>query len=115
KSVALARVTLRSAARGEPAVAGAVGKEALPSAAMAAELSARNAALLRRSNRTQDRSKIRPAFSLSGAFSVGGWSGGRAPTSSGVNTTGAPSSPGVVPADALAESLSASPGGIVAF
>jgi len=63
----------------------------------------------------QDRSKIRPAFSLAGAFAVGGWSGGRTPTSSGVNTTGAPSSPGLVPADALAESLSASTGGVVAF
>ena len=63
----------------------------------------------------QERSKIRPAFSLAGAFSVGGWSGGRTPTSSGVNTTGAPSSPGLVPADALAESLSASTGGVVAF
>src|SRR5215203_1433837 len=40
----------------------------------------------------QERSKIRPAFSLSGALSVGGRSGGLTPTSSGVNTTGAPSS-----------------------
>jgi hypothetical protein len=63
----------------------------------------------------QERSKIKPAFSLAGAFSVGGWSGGRAPTSSGVNTTGAPSSPGVVLADALAEFFSASTGEVVAF
>jgi len=54
---------------------------------------------------------MRPAFSLSGALSVGGWSGGRAPTSSGVNTTGAPSSLPLVGEDALADS--AEPAGAV--
>jgi hypothetical protein len=36
-----------------------------------------------------------PAFSLSGAASVGVWSGGRAWTSSGVNTTASPPSAAV--------------------
>src|SRR6478672_3035721 len=56
----------------------------------------------------QERSKMRPAFSLSDALSVGGWSGGRALTSSGVNTTGEPSSLPVAGEDSLADSASLS-------